>query len=1284
MLKVTELLPGLIVGAVLPGIGRKSLREWALNRLASPELSPAKEGFVPGVINWNDLMLTFFKQNLDGMSKDLCIIADKANSLNLITSGEWLNLLTSALNDHLDLAKFCLWLLSIKRDKEFYAGTIFIQQLCNIMVTKQEFATINSLSTISTLYPINFLSSTLDNINLYAMRFMIDWLYENFSEDQVVLMVKKWLSSGKAIPIGLVCGILCRQSLLQKLSVDLKFIIHLFVKYISALKPREIYPVFSAGARNAIVCSVLATSESKLPQSSFSFVNVYVKSILDLNVLSKDDLRLIAERISEIVVSSKKSIDYVEYITPILEKCKFDDMDASVCSLFVLYSSPISNDILTRNFDSFSDSLNVEWAEKDLITMTNFLLDRMSPLLGQCNSRHASWNVLRFLSSSKEDQLRFLGTIDICLKVLVPIKMNSIDQGKYCVAILTICRKIIAIIVRKTANSLTKRALDLLIEMIKILANHNVDLSSDLKGHLLNLLMLPEFKQVLSECISYYENKTSIKIRTGKAQIRPIVDNSTPPFMRDFQNRQRLIDSLQSRNVQIISKTSMSKLEAIKSEMASSRAEISKLQTSSLKMKQLKVNHSSILASQAPPPKRIAHEARDMKGSSDVESESDDELKSVKDALRKESSKTQEHPHRSIKIIDINGRGGPMDPEVTRLLPKKQVSFPRDGYFWHKMQRHILSLDYHSLCEDRIESQPINRQARDSIPSFFKDFKEYESVFAPLLFIEAEAQIVKAKEEIEGSEPSDSLIHLTISSISMVDDFHEVLFKDIDREASKALSELDLVIVDAKHDDPSSRILGIVYSQDFKKGVPEIGIRFYFTPSKASLQILLKEGAKVCCRTLYNLITCTREHQALSHLPSFGPITEQILNPHYLESASYFSEREQIIPHLMDTFALNRSQGYAVASSLLDRNAFTLIQGPPGTGKTRTIEALLSAATLRAHLNGVSIMATKKILVCAPSNAAIDEIVRRIMNGLEGGQDGGRVRVPMVRIGSHEMIDDAVKHISLDSLTEKAVQDTLASLRRQIEEQKSHAKDLSLQLEISEKTNGQNPDAKKSLWEAKDAIKKSYKQFEEARAAARMKILHDARIVCCTLTGAGHDSVSRLHNSQQFDMVVIDEACQAVELSTLIPLQWGCRKCILVGDPNQLPPTLISKAAVAYEQSLFCRLQKANPKQVLLLSVQYRMHPEISAFPSAYYYQGRLLNGPTVVLETGKPWHSVGVLGPYRFFDVPGEEKRRQNDSGRAGKSMMNHQEAQMATFLVAFLCHQFPEINVTLFTLTI
>lgn len=74
---------------------------------------------------------------------------------------------------------------------------------------------------------------------------------------------------------------------------------------------------------------------------------------------------------------------------------------------------------------------------------------------------------------------------------------------------------------------------------------------------------------------------------------------------------------------------------------------------------------------------------------------------------------------------------------------------------------------------------------------------------------------------------------------------------------------------------------------------------------------------------------------------------------------------------------------------------------------------------------------------------------------------------------------------------------------------------------------------------------------------------------------------------------------QAVEVAALIPLRAGCQRLVLVGDPLQLPATVFSShaSAAGYERSLFERLQQAGHR-THLLRTQYRMHPQISAFPA--------------------------------------------------------------------------------------
>ena len=79
----------------------------------------------------------------------------------------------------------------------------------------------------------------------------------------------------------------------------------------------------------------------------------------------------------------------------------------------------------------------------------------------------------------------------------------------------------------------------------------------------------------------------------------------------------------------------------------------------------------------------------------------------------------------------------------------------------------------------------------------------------------------------------------------------------------------------------------------------------------------------------------------------------------------------------------------------------------------------------------------------------------------------------------------------------------------------------------------------------------------KATAAA---ILNRADIVFATLNGCGSARMESLNlGSRKFDMAVCDEAAQAQELDAIIPMRFGVKRFILVGDPKQLPATVLSR-----------------------------------------------------------------------------------------------------------------------------
>jgi len=244
-----------------------------------------------------------------------------------------------------------------------------------------------------------------------------------------------------------------------------------------------------------------------------------------------------------------------------------------------------------------------------------------------------------------------------------------------------------------------------------------------------------------------------------------------------------------------------------------------------------------------------------------------------------------------------------------------------------------------------------------------------------------------------------------------------------------------------------------------------------------------------------------------------------------------------------------------------------------------------------------------KLLVCAPSNAAIDEVCKRLMDGVPS-PSGGRITPNIVRIGIESSVNVAVKDVSLDNIVEARIatqsggKDTgseLARIQAELDEVKQLIKEKQDQIakvqgndELRRKLdseyhalNARRTKLGQQSSKAKDAARDSTRHLDGARRAARDTVLKEADIVCATLAGAGQEVL----NQYTFETVIIDEAAQAIETSCLIPLKYGCQRCIMVGDPNQLPPTTFSIEAEQnkYNQSLFVRIAEQKGSHMHLL-----------------------------------------------------------------------------------------------------
>ncbi|XP_066439307.1 DNA-binding protein SMUBP-2 [Eleutherodactylus coqui] len=290
--------------------------------------------------------------------------------------------------------------------------------------------------------------------------------------------------------------------------------------------------------------------------------------------------------------------------------------------------------------------------------------------------------------------------------------------------------------------------------------------------------------------------------------------------------------------------------------------------------------------------------------------------------------------------------------------------------------------------------------------------------------------------------------------------------------------------------------------------------------------------------------------------------------------------------------ALDNSQKEAVVFSL-NQSEVAIIHGPPGTGKTTTVVEII----LQAVKQGL------KVLCCAPSNVAVDNLVERLAVYKE----------KILRLGHPARLLESLQHHSLDAVLARSDNAQLvADIRKDID------------LTFAKMRKLQNRDEKRGFKTEIRALRKELKEREEA---AMIETLKTANVILATKTGASPDGPLKLLPDNYFDLVVIDECAQALEASCWIALLQA-KKCILAGDHQQLPPTIISHKAAAkgLSVSLMERIiENHGDKVVKMLTVQYRMHEQIMQWASHALYGGRLEAHSSVALHLLKDLPGVAV-----------------------------------------------------------
>ena len=400
-----------------------------------------------------------------------------------------------------------------------------------------------------------------------------------------------------------------------------------------------------------------------------------------------------------------------------------------------------------------------------------------------------------------------------------------------------------------------------------------------------------------------------------------------------------------------------------------------------------------------------------------------------------------------------------------------------------------------------------------------------------------------------------------------------------------------------------------------------------------------------------NDITFRRMEDNLNHLSLKGKnALEYILNernPKKNRDVPYISYIDE---------NLNDSQKKAIENALSCENFF-LIHGPFGTGKTRTLVELISQETRQGH----------KVLATAESNAAVDNILERLMDNK---------KLTLTRLGHPQRVS---KHNITQTLAYKAENHKLnkkikkihKKIENMIEKRRVHTKptpqyrrgygdyDILHMASKGKGGRGISSDKMKSMakWiEINQEIDEAHDEIKRIENRMIKDIVDSSDVILATNSSSALEAIARV----KFDVAVIDEASQATIPSVLIPIA-KAHRFILAGDHKQLPPTIISDRAGALSKTLFEELIRIYPFKSQLLNIQYRMNSLLMKFPNEEFYNNGLKSDSSVddikirdILDSHQDEEALLFIDT---SDIADNRERHLKDS----KSIVNEIEAEIA-----------------------
>ncbi|XP_071819757.1 uncharacterized protein [Apostichopus japonicus] len=613
----------------------------------------------------------------------------------------------------------------------------------------------------------------------------------------------------------------------------------------------------------------------------------------------------------------------------------------------------------------------------------------------------------------------------------------------------------------------------------------------------------------------------------------------------------------------------------------------------------------------------------------------------------------------------------------------------------------ILSWNVSSLEERQKDTSKILKgcdfKTLKQVPNSFTSIDQFYDTFLPLKMVQIWTNVQHdyrsvSKELLPSGLLVESFVATVENKVCKTCKFSVPMATKPDRNPNiQYPKKFDLVMIRQDEKDRFCPVFGYV-----EEAVPYESIAFYSASSSSGLMVRARivgdvqfKGHNVTFQVVKSLECYIQQFSAFCKLPN-SVLASSILCP----------TRKDVFcmePGIPLDISIYKEHYHNTEQRHFVRGAFhciqesygvpriCMLQGPPCSGKTRTLATLIACLLRHSSSQPAAdkLKSKPKILLCAPSDCALDVLLQHVWNILpRDNLDPDHPNTPaglthfILRLGDVADIGRKYHKFSMEKIvkdTEAKHDNTLKQIRKRIGmlEMREQDLDASIQYNSIPKKYGtieklrKEKTALRSNREVEQKLENDFKaEFNPDKT--REELIVKADVICCRVSDVSSPVLQKLLRRPAndplkvtFSCAIIDEACQCLEVDTILPLYSTITKLVLAGDPKELKPKAFPQipSRLKLSQSLFTRLwmnfQGSSSHPVQRLTDQCWCHPEIFSFPNKIFYHNRIRNNPIYGRENFK-------LTPYLIFNLKDSEEKATSDG-----DLINEAEIDLVQNLV-------------------